>query len=70
MRPYKMVRGLCPRDWMRWVVDGSGRTVGNAGAVGHAAQMRLAHPGNPAAAAHRGRCALRAVTKPALRHGI
>ena len=21
MRPYKMVRGLCPRDWMRGVVD-------------------------------------------------
>ena len=39
-----MVRGLRPRDWMRWVVDGGGRTVGDAGAVGHAERVRLTQP--------------------------
>ena len=44
--------GLWTRGW---------RAVGDAGAVGQAEQLRLTRPGNPATAAHRGRCALRRV---------
>ena len=42
VRPYKMVRGLCPRDWIRY---GRGaRTAGNAGAIGQAGRVRLTRP--------------------------
>ena len=44
--PVPMVRGLCPRDWMRGVVDVNGRTVSNAGAIGHAERVRLTRPGS------------------------
>ena len=49
-----MVRGLCPRDWIRWVADARRTHRGDAGAVGHAERMRLTHPGNhPAQGASR-----------------
>ena len=60
-RPYEMVRGLCPRDCIRWAVEGGGRTVGGAGAIGHATRLQQTHPGNPANAGRRGRRPLRAV---------
>ena len=62
-----MVRGLCPRDFIRWVVDGGGRDLGDVGAVGHAQRLRLTRPGGHSTAAHRGRCALRATAKRTLR---
>ena len=62
------VRGLCPRYYIRWTVEVTVRTVGNVGAIGHAGHPRQRCPGNPATAAHRGRCALRAVAKRPLRH--
>ena len=55
-----MVRGLRPRDCIRWVVDGGGRTVGDVGAVGHATRMRLTRPGCHTNAGRRGRRPLRA----------
>ena len=72
MRQFEMVRGLCPRDRIRGAVDGCGRTVGNAGASGHAERpQRKGGRGGRVAraidavrrptAAHRGRCALRRV---------
>ena len=44
--PYQMVRGLCPRDSIRWAVDVTVRTVGDAGAIGQAKRMRLSQLGN------------------------
>ena len=60
-RPYKMVRGLCQRDWIRGVVDVTRCAVSNAGAIGHAKRLQQTHPGNPANAGRRGRRPLRAV---------
>ena len=53
--PPNMVRGLRPRNCIRWAVNGGGRAVGNAGAIGHAERLRLTHPGNPATTGRRGR---------------
>ena len=58
--PVKMVRGLCPRNFIRWAVDGGGRAIGNVGAIGQAGRMRLTRPGNHANAGRRGRRPLRA----------
>ena len=66
--PVKMVRGLCPRDMMRWAVDGGGRTGGDAGAIGHAGRVRLTQAGGHANAGRRGRRPLRAGAKPDLQH--
>ena len=57
--PVTMVRGLCPRDCIRWGVDGTVRTVGDAGAVGHAERMRPTRPGGHANTGRRGRRPLR-----------
>ena len=62
-RASQKVRGLCPRYYIRWTVEVTVRTVGNTGAIGHAGHPRQRCPGNPATAAHRGRCALRAGSK-------
>ena len=56
------------RDWIRWVVVGGGRTVGDMCDVSHAERMRLTQLGNPAAAGRRGRRPLRAGGEPSLRH--
>ena len=56
------------RDWIRWVVEGGGRTVGDMRDVSHAERMRLTQLGNPAAAGRRGRRPLRAGGEPSLRH--
>ncbi len=42
-----MVRGLCPRDWMRGEVGATVRAVGDVGAVGHAERVHLTRPSNP-----------------------
>ena len=68
MRPYKMVRGLCPRDWMRWAVDVRRRAVGNVVKIGQAEQMRLTQPGGHANAGRRGRRPLRTTAKLSLQH--
>ena len=67
-RPFEMVRGLCPRDFICWAVKGFGRTVVKAGAIGQAERMRLMRPGNPANAGRRGRRPLRAGAKPRYQH--
>ena len=56
------------RDWIRWVVEGGSRTVGDMRDVSHAERMRLTQLGNPAAAGRRGRRPLRAGGEPSLRH--
>ena len=43
-----MVRGLCPLDRIRGAVDGCGRTVGNAGASGHAERPQPVNRGRRA----------------------
>ena len=63
-----MVRGLRPRNCIRWAVNGGGRAVGNAGAIGHAERLRLTHPGNPTTTGRRGRRPLRAVAKRKNQH--
>ena len=55
VRPYEMVRGRCPRDMIRGVVDEGGCTVVNTGAIGHADHPQQPHPGNPATAGRQGR---------------
>ena len=67
-RPYEMVRGRCPRDCIRRVVDEGGRTVGNAGTVGHAGRVRLTRPGSNPTAGRRGRRPLRATATRTLQH--
>ena len=62
-----MVRGLCPRDCIRGVVNGGGRGVGGASAVGHAEQVRLTRPGGHVNAGRRGRRPLRAVQDVGIR---
>ena len=63
-----MVRGRCPRYCIRWVMDGGGYTVVNAGAVGQAERLRLTRPGNIATAGRRGRRPLRATARRRSRH--
>ena len=63
-----MVRGLCPRDWMRGAVDVTVRAVVDAGAIGHAERPRQRCPGGHVTTVHRGRCTLQAAAKPALRN--
>ena len=48
VRPCEMVRGLRPRDCIRWAVDGGGRAVSNTGVIGHAGHPHLPHPGSHA----------------------
>ena len=67
-RPYKMVRGLYPRDCIRGAVDIAGRAESNAAAIGHAKRLPPTHPGNPANAGRRGRRPLRAGAKPRYQH--
>ena len=55
VRPYEMVRGRCPRDMIRGVVDGGGWTVGDVGASGHADHPQQPHPGSHATTGRRGR---------------
>ena len=50
VRPYKMVRGLCPRDMMRVEADVTVRTVGNAVASGHAERLQSVNRGGRATA--------------------
>ena len=64
----EMVRGLCPRDCIRWAVEGGGRTVSDVGAIGHAGRVRLTRPGSHANAGRRGRRPLRTGAEPSLRH--
>ena len=63
-----MVRGLCPRDMIRVEADVTGRTVENAGAIGHAQRSQPTHPDNPATAGRRGRRPLRAAAKRRYQH--
>ena len=49
-----MVRGLCPRNRIRWDVDRDGCTVVNTGAIGHAERVRLTRPGGHTTAGRRG----------------
>ena len=67
VRPYEMVRGRCPRDWMRWVINEGGRAVGNVSKTGHAKRLRLPHPGSHATAGRRGRRPLRLGARHTLR---
>ena len=64
----EMVRGLCPRDCIRWAVEGGGRTVSDVGAIGHAGRVRLTRPGGHANAGRRGRRPLRAAAKRRYQH--
>ena len=64
----QMVRGLCPRNRIRWAVDATSHTVSNSGAVGHAERVRLTRPGSNPTAGRRGRRPLRAIAKRRLRH--
>ena len=68
---------LTPHQWCAGCARGiayvglwtrGGRTVENAGAIGHAGHPRQRCPGGHATAVHRGRCTLHAAAKPALRH--
>ena len=71
MRPYKMVRGLCPRDMIHEVVNGVGRAVGNMGAVGHADYPQPANRGRHATQGERGGGVARgtsAVRRPTAAH--
>ena len=61
--PHKMVRGRCPRNRIRWAVDGGGCTMGDVGAIGHAKRQHPPHPGGYATAGRRGRRPLRDVAK-------
>ena len=54
-----MVRGLCPRDFIRWAENVTVRTASNVGATGHAQRLRLTRPGGHSTTVHRGRCTLR-----------
>ena len=66
--PAPMVRGLRPRDCIRWVVDVTGRAAENAVKIGHAERPRLTKPGNTATTGRRGRRPLRAGGKPRYPH--
>ena len=68
VRATQMVRGRCPRDCICWAVDRGWRTVGDAGAFGHAGHPRQRCLGGHVTMVHRGRCTLQAAAKPALRH--
>ncbi len=63
-----MVRGLCPRNRIRGVVDVTGRTAGNVGVIGHAKRQHPTHPGNPATAGRRGRRPLRVSARRRYQH--
>ena len=63
-----MVRGLCPRDCIRWAVHGGGCAVGDAGAVGHTQRLRQRCPGGYVTMVHRGRCTLQDGAYRTLRH--
>ena len=63
-----MVRGLRPRNRIRWALDVGIRTVGDVGAIGHAERLQPTHPGGRANAGRRGRCPLRAGGKPRYAH--
>ncbi len=63
-----MVRGLCPRDCIRWAADEGERAVGNVGAIGHAGHPRQHCPGGHTTMVHRGRCTLQAGAYRTLRH--
>ena len=54
-----MVRGLRPRNRIRWAVDATVHIVGNAGASGHAQRPQPPRPGSHATAGRRGRRPLR-----------
>ena len=64
----KWCAGCARGIWMRGAVDGSGRAVGDAGAVGQAGRMQPTRPGNPANTGRRGRRPLRARGKPRYLH--
>ena len=66
--PAQMVRGRCPRDWIRGEADITVSTVGNAVAGGHAERPHPPHPGNHATAGRRGRRPLRVVAKRRYQH--
>ena len=48
MRPFEKVRGLCPRDRIRWAADITVRTVGDAVAIGHAERPQPVNRGRHA----------------------
>ena len=66
--PVKMVRGWCPRNYIRWPVGGRGRTEGDVGAAGQAQRLRLTCPGGHTTAGRRGRRPLRATAIRTLQH--
>ena len=68
IRPHEMVRGLCPRNRIRWAVNRCGCTVGNVGKIGHAERVQQTHPGSNPTAGRRGRRPFRASAKRRYQH--